>query len=339
MDLIKELFSIYSSNKLPSHSLLVESLDRCVNVLECEDSSYRPKEKNKKKSSGGLLNFCSQDFDKPVIVVPDLHARGYFLLNVLRSKISLADGNSISIIDGIASNKIILVCVGDIFHSESRCYARWQRAYSDYLKDNIASPEMCEEMKENLNLLMMILKLKTIFPSSFHCLKGNHENILNEEGRGNHPFYKMAAEGDMFYKFLSLEYDDVLIYLLSIFEHLLPVCAVFPNLIVSHAEPAFTMTKSKIINYSQHDEVIYGLTWTENDKAQKSSVSKSIKNLVGKNCRNVVWIGGHRPVHEKYVLRQRGKFIQIHNPNQQNIAVVFPGIKFNPETNIYSVGE
>ena len=183
----------------------------------------------------------------------------------------------------------------------------------------------------------MILKLKLSCPENFHCLKGNHENILNEEGRGNHPFYKMAAEGEMFYQFMSEQYDDAVIYILSCLEHALPLCAVFPNLVISHAEPFFELTRSKIINYRKFPEVTLALTWTANGEAKKDSVSESIKNLLGKNCENAVWIGGHRPVKNKYGLRQNGKYVQIHNPDEENIAVVKPDRKFNPETDILRV--
>ena len=201
----------------------------------------------------------------------------------------------------------------------------------------ITSEAMNQEMLENMKVLQMILKLKLSCPENFHCLKGNHENILNEEGRGNHPFYKMAAEGEMFYQFMSEQYDDAVIYILSCLEHALPLCAVFPNLVISHAEPFFELTRSKIINYRKFPEVTLALTWTANGEAKKNSVSESIKNLLGKNCENAVWIGGHRPVKNKYGLRQNGKYVQIHNPDEENIAVVKPDRKFNPETDILRV--
>lgn len=335
MDLRSYLSAIYDSKDFPSYDCLFELISKALSLLENEDSSYRPKEKSEQKISGGLLNFCAKS-EKPVIVVPDLHARAYFLQDILNYKIKIQE-TEFSVLEACQKKLIYLVCVGDVFHSEMRSYARWKKAYAQYKNGVIFSPEMNEEMLENLKLFSMILTLKLNCPESFHLLKGNHENVLNEEGRGNHPFYKIAREGEMFYRFLFEKYDDAVIYLWSCLEHALPLCAVFNNLVVSHAEPAVVLTKTKIINYRKFPEAVYALTWTANDEAQKGSVSKTIKNLVGKNLKNVVWIGGHRPVRETVELRQRGKYIQIHNPEKENIAIVSPKRKFNPETDIICV--
>ena len=95
MDLKSEIYNFYCSKKFPDFSFLLELLDRALSLLECEDVRYRPKEKEGEKLSGGLLDFCrDRSFSgevKPVIVVPDLHARGYFLWNVLNFEIELDD--------------------------------------------------------------------------------------------------------------------------------------------------------------------------------------------------------------------------------------------------------
>lgn len=361
MDLKTELFNIYRSEDFPEYDDFMHLLEKALNLLENENSLYRPKEKYGEKFSGGLLDFCSEKKfgkeKKPVVVIPDIHAREYFLWHILNFEIELEDLNKtsasekksgqenedclisekMSILEACQKKLIYLVCVGDIFHSELRCYDRWKEAFAEFNRGVIKSEAMNQEMLENLKVLQMILKLKLSCPENFHCLKGNHENILNEEGRGNHPFYKMAAEGEMFYQFMSEQYDDAVLYILSCLEHALPLCAVFPNLVISHAEPFFELTRSKIINYRKFPEVTLALTWTANGEAKKDSVSESIKNLLGKNCENAVWIGGHRPVKNKYGLRQNGKYVQIHNPDEENIAVVKPDRKFNPETDILRV--
>ena len=50
-----------------------------------------------------------------------------------------------------------------------------------------------------------------------------------------------------------------------------------------------------------------------------------------------VYFGGHRPVNNMYNLRQNGKFIQIHNPKQYNVAIVNPYKTFNVDNDIVSV--
>lgn len=362
MDLKSDIYSFFSSSKFPEFNSFLELLDRALSLLENEDVRYRPREKDGEKLSGGLLDFCShRSFageEKPVIVVPDLHARGYFLWNVLNFEIELDDFGEVekssagkksgivektrkkmTVLDACLENKIRLVCVGDIFHSELRCHERWKKAFGQYRSGIIQSEAMQQEMLENLNLLQMVLTLKLACPESFHCLKGNHENLLNEEGRGNHPFYKMAAEGEMFYSFMADRYDDAIIYLLSCLEHSLPLCAVFPKLVVSHAEPAFALAKNKIVNYRKFPEVTLALTWTANGEAEEGSVCQTLKNLLGKGAEDAIWIGGHRPVKGKYELRQKGLFVQIHNPSVQQVALVWPGKNFEPERDIVTVAE
>ena len=138
------------------------------------------------------------------------------MLHLLKKEIDIKDENScvvkMSIIEALEKKLIYVVCVGDLFHSELRCYGRWKKALENFRNGDILSLEMKSEMLENINLLQMILLLKEKSTENFHFLKGNHENILNEEGKGNHPFYKMAMEGEMVYQFLSTVYDDALIY-------------------------------------------------------------------------------------------------------------------------------
>ena len=107
------------------------------------------------------------------------------------------------------------------------------------------------------------------------------------------------------------------------------------NCIVSHAEPMRAFSKQELIDGRLYPGVVQGLTWTDNGEAANESVNKTIKNLTGyDDTENYVWLGGHRPVTENFRVRQNGMYIQIHNPSRQNIALVQPDKKFNPETDI-----
>ena len=117
----------------------------------------------------------------------------------------------------------------------------------------------------------------------------------------------------------------------------LPICAVFSNLVLSHSEPKLPVTKKMIVEYRKKTSVIEWLTWTRNGDAEDFSVETSINNLIKKNPESAVWISGHRPVAQKYALRQNGKLIQIHNPDFENIAFIVPEKTFNPETDIFCV--
>lgn len=350
-DIQNQLTSFLKQTELPKYDDFVDLCSEVISVLEKEDSSYRPFSASGK--SGGLLDFNSEKYSEiPVVVVPDLHARGYFLLDFLKYEI---EGRSI--LSLLVEQKIIVCCVGDIFHSEGRERDRWIYAYDDfkaYRENNdislfLNSDFMKSEMSENLNLLQMILFLKKTFPEHFHILKGNHENVKNatfsSENReyGNRAFRKFCEEGLMVTEYIHSFYDDLFLHYISCFEKTLPVCAVFKNCVVSHAEPNRIFSREEIIEGLSSDEVVFGLTWTANDVAQNGTVEKTIKNLYKKNIfdvlfnktKKVVWIGGHRPVFGKYHIRQEGNYIQIHNPEDEQIALVRPNKVFNPESDIF----
>ncbi len=238
-------------------------------------------------------------------------------------------------LDGLSRGTLRLVCLGDLFHSEKRGMMRWISAWEEYLRGNDESEAMIAEMKENLTLFQMVLRVKNAFPDYFHFLKGNHENILNEGGGGNFPFRKFADEGNMVYDFMASHYGDALLHVISLWEHALPLCAVFPHCVLSHAEPKHAYPREKMISCDKNPDLIQGLTWTANDEADEGSVQENLIELLGKeDAEKAVWISGHRPVREVYALRQQGKLIQIHNPLHEQVAVVQTERAFNPETDM-----
>lgn len=331
----KKLNSLLERNYLPDGESLISMCDCATAVLEDENSYYRPKDK--KMRSGGLLDFHEGDFSTlPVIVVPDLHARCDFLMHILDYHVF---DNPLSVLELLEQGKIMICCVGDIFHSEGREKIRWLTAFEEFCNEEYNGPAMTAEMVENLTLLQMLFVLKTSFPPFFHVLKGNHENVMNSETDGNRPFRKFCDEGNMVCTFLRNHYDDLALHYISCFEKNLPLCAVFKNCIVTHAEPVRAFSRDEIINYHDSPDVTFGLTWTPNDDSFKNtSVLKTSKNLMGRKAsKDVLWLAGHRPVLGKYELRQGGSFVQIHNPKEENVAIVLPEKKFNPDTDIVNV--
>lgn len=326
--LLKKLKSFAPSSSLPSDSLLMQELEKNLSVLENESSSYRPLKKDGER--GGLLDFTSNSL--PVVLVPDLHGRYDFLLKLLKFNFP---GTSFSVGELLCEKKIMIVCAGDGIHSEKRGKERWLKAYEDWKCNAFAGPSMQEEMKENIAVMRIVMELKNNFPFEFHFLKGNHENILNSSEDGNRPFYKYANEGEMTYDFIRQVYGDAVLYLISLLEKKLPLCIAFKNFCFSHAEPAFYCSRKKIIEASA--EVVHALTWTDNDAAEEKSVQKLFKELTGHPEKKALWFGGHRPVTEKYLLRQNGSYVQFHNPNQMNVVVIDESGNFDPDKNIVSV--
>ena len=336
MNLYTKIKSLQKDVKLPSKKDLKDLLLKVNSVLEGEISFsenviYRPQ--NKKKSPGGLLTF--QD-DIITIIVPDLHARVDFLPNLLDFKLNIND-KQITVYNALEQGLVRIICLGDGLHSERRGKQRWLQAYDDYYYlENDKSEALEEEMAEGLITMAMVMECKCAFPYYFHFLKGNHENITNTSDHGNMPFSKFAYEGQMCYQFMKNYFGLQILASYSRFEKLLPVFVRGKNYLASHAEPAKEFSQKEIIDATIKTEVIYGLTWTKNNEAHEETVGKMISTFL--EDESSFYFGGHRPVvNKKYNLRANGKFIQIHNPEEMNVAIIKPDKVFNPEEDIKSI--
>lgn len=327
----QHLQDISDSISFPQEDELQCFMDKAVEVQESEDESYRPL--NSAGKSGGLLDFTKSQL--PVIIVPDIHGRAEFLLKLIDFKVE----NSRTVLELLNENRIMVICVGDAVHSEMRGYERWLNSFRDWTLDVYAGPTMQEEMKENFSVWLILMELKKTFVSSFHFLKGNHENVTNEDAHGNHSFRKFVSEGQMCCDFIRQVYGDVILHLINLWEKSLPLCAVFSSFGISHAEPAKLFKKNEVINSFENDSVVEGLTWTRNDEAEENSCRKLFRELSGKRkAKGILWFGGHRPVKDcRYKLRQNDSYIQIHNPDEMNIAFVVPGKEFDPAKDIWNL--
>ena len=329
-DLYTHLVQLATTEALPEHDALFAAVSHALSVLENADVCTP------------LLDFTRQE-QKPLIVVPDLHARRDFLRNVLDFVLPQQAGADSStagetVLSLLERGAVRVVCVGDLFHSERRCYERWLVSYDEYERGEVRGKAISAEMVENLTLLEMIAALQSAFPQNFVFLKGNHENILNENSNGDYSFRKFVAEGAQVLAFMRAQYDEALLHVIRQWELSLPLCAAFSSCVVSHAEPIRAFSKKELMRGGS--EIVHGLTWTRNDEAEYGSVEKTMQQLLGKaQTAHAVWLSGHRPVQERYALRQNGKLVQIHNPWKQQVALVFPEQQFNPETDIVDVAE
>ncbi|MBP5158218.1 MAG: hypothetical protein ILP18_10155 [Treponema sp.] len=361
---------------------LTDLLNDVLAVLRNEAPSYRPLARN--GEVGGLLDFTKKRL--PVVVVPDLHARPEFLERLLSWK----NGE---LLNALNEGRCIAVCVGDGVHSErygdvvraermndpdeewKDDYDRWKESYDAWFEWKSGSlntedwvkgergDSMREEMRLCLATVMAVMELKIAFPEHFHFLKGNHENILNMEGEGDHAFRKFAMEGEMVKDFMQELYDDedngdednvnAVLKLMRDYETSLPIVAAFDHFCVSHAEPervfrrdepeqpARGFGRDEIINYHDEalrDDVVLAFTWTPNEVAEEGSVASIFAELTGGQPEKALWFGGHRPVEGKYALWQDGQYVQIHNPNEMNVAYVSARRPFDVTKDIHSLG-
>ena len=290
----KEIRNILNQKKLPDYADFFEVLNEVTEVLENESEFFRPK--NDKGKCGSLIDF--QNEDKLTLVVPDLHARPDFLLDILSADVKkFVDENEIdylffgkektdcvecgnSVFEMLQNDLIRLVFVGDILHSENN-RNRWYQIEDEFEQKNYSGEKMCIEMGEGLSVLFSLCRLKASFPKNIHILKGNHENILNKTGNGDFGFKKFVDEGEMCRLFVQNYYGDDILFLIHCFEKELPLVFVSKNAVVSHAEPKTAFSRKEIINARNNAEIIYGFTWTANGEAEEGSVGQIRKKLVG----------------------------------------------------------
>lgn len=329
MSLLEDIEAVLERAGPPDADEYAVLLERTITVLQHEDTLRRPRDRQ--GLSGGFLELHT---DIPTIVLPDLHARMDFFSAVLQ----WSPYGEAQVADLLTDGEIQILCLGDGFHAERRSRERWQTAFKEYGKNWKKHAAMDDEMRESLGLMEMVQLCKRAARDHFHFLKGNHENILNEEGEGNHPFRKFAWEGEMVRHWVEIFYGTAFLELYALFEKSLPLFARGGSFLASHAEPAVYFTRDEIINARQDPEVILGLTWTDNDEADQDSVARYLDEYLGGRT-DTVYLGGHRSVAGRFALRSQGRFIQFHNPDTYQVALVPADRPFDPETDIITLTE
>jgi len=312
-DLKQRLKSIFTRKALPAVSEYKALTIKVNSVLQNETSDYRPHNSN--GFPGGLINLKK---DIPTIIVPDLHARIDFLLSVLLFK----PFDAKTVIEMLFAGEIQVVCVGDGFHAESRAINRWKKAFDEYQTGFKKHKNMDEEMSESLGLMEIVMEMKAGAPQYFHFLKGNHENVANEKKDGNFPFRKFCFEGEMVATYMKKNFKELFDDYYN-FEKALPLFAIGKNFLISHAEPERFLAKEEVVNSKLDGEVVFSLTWTQNDASEPGTVKKMLEHYLDKeNMDKAFYFGGHRIIRELYKLRADNKFVQIHNPSKFIIAFI-----------------
>lgn len=309
---IERLMEIYSRQKPLECDGYISLIEGTLQLLDNEHVEIRPPD-----SSGLPGGIVVLKESIPTIIVPDIHARMDFLLSVLMHE----DDEGFLSLEMLENDELQIVCVGDGFHAEGRAKDRWALAFEEYSKNYKKHGHMDEEMRESLGVMEMVMEAKCWFPENFHFLKGNHDNITNEEGEGNHPFRKFSYEGIMVLEWTRKFYGEDFLDSYYEFEKALPLLAVGKNFIVSHAEPYRFFDREEVIEYRNNPEVTEGLTWTANEDAEQGSVEEMLAMYIGcgedESC---YYFGGHRPVNGLYNRRAGGKYVQIHNPGKFVVA-------------------
>lgn len=326
----KLLQNIYQRRAVLEPKELEDILENVQQILDNENPIIRPRDSYGRP--GGLILL---PHDRITIIVPDLHARGDYLLALMDFVVSHH-----SVIDLFLSGKVQIVCVGDGFHGETHSAAiRWQKAWMEYQNSYRKHEMMDEEMRDSLSLMAMVMLLKTASPDGFHFLKGNHENVANSNDRGNRAFYKYAQEGEMvrdwFIRFLGVE----MLQRWVVFESSLPILAVGEHFMISHAEPRCPYAPEEVIGYRGRDSLIFDFTWTGNGESEEGCVDTMLRMYLGESAQDAFYFGGHRPISGLYALRANGRYVQIHNPADWVAVVLHSGMVPIPSRDVFRIGK
>jgi hypothetical protein len=315
---------------LPGRPELAGLLREAKSALESETEGLRPRDASGRP--GGLIELPAL----PTVLVPDIHARPGFIASVLGwTPPGFGDPLAI-LLDG---GRACLVCLGDVFHSETGdARIRWDAAHREYAGHWASRAAMDQEMGLSLAAASIVLAAKTAFPSGFHYLKGNHDNIADEEGRGDHSFYKFAEEGPMVASWFRATYGEELLRAYRELELDLPLLTLGTHFAASHGEPAFALSRTDLIDYRSRPDVVQALIWTDNGYAEDQSVARSLDAFFGPHrAEGTLWFAGHRPVSDRWALRANGRFVQFHDPRATRVVFLEPGRKPDPKRDILDI--
>lgn len=304
-EMLEILETFFTASIPPSAQMLMQIVGKVNEVLMSENEKIRPSDKN--GNPGGLVDLSDKRY---VIILPDLHARRDFLYSVLMWK----PFDERNVLELMNNENFVLLCLGDGVHSEVSTVDRWRKAEEEYFGRYKKHEAIDEEIADSFHLMLAVMLLKIRYPSKFHFLKGNHENILNEFGNGNYPFAKYANEGAMIYEYFLNNYGKKVLEKYAAFEKLLPIFAIGKNFIASHSEPASRYTKEEIINYHEDGMLIDAFTWTENFKADEGTAEWFLNEFLGRKSAGDYYFGGHRPIRGLYNRINDDRYVQIHNP-------------------------
>lgn len=308
-----------------SKKSIEDLLAQATETLEAEANDYRPFDEEGRP--GGLV-LLKQDL--PTLIVPDLHGRSDYLPDLMHYKYK-----GRRVYELLKSGHIQIVCVGDGMHSERRGLARWRLALEEFKKGFAECPAMAEEMKENFQTMAMIMRLKAAFPQYFHFLKGNHENILDEDGNGNHPFAKLAAEGPMTRAYVETFFGREFLAQFSRFEKNLPLVARGRFFVISHSRPRKFYKIDEIINYRSYPDLIEGLTWTRHTSAKAGTIPRMLDLILGKTGEQRFWFSGHSAIKDLYNFWNEECLVEIHNPDLRLVVDLDPDRLFDPDLHIH----
>lgn len=253
----------------------------------------------------------------PTIIVPDLHARREMLSGILNKEV-----NGKKVFDMLKAGEINVVCLGDGMHSEKP--ENWgKKIVDDHLESTGGDTHklLDSEMVRSLNMMKMIMDLKSTYPDSFHYLRGNHDEVMGD-------FFKFADESEDVRSWIKNKYGDEFLKEYADFEDALPLVATGKGFVTSHAAPSGAYTREEIL--SKDPTLSHNIRWTDNTEGIGATLLGPAVNgtLANLSEPDGVYIIGHRHVKEDQdgLFRNQydGKLLQVNNPDTPVYGIVSP---------------
>jgi hypothetical protein len=111
--------------------------------------------------------------DPEIFVVGDIHARSNSLAKTIEKIRTYVEAQGKNLDEELLNRRIVFAFVGDLVHSEKN---------RDDYQAGKTSGDRRKIIRENLNTILGVMKLKTFYPGSVFVVKGNHDDAATESG-------------------------------------------------------------------------------------------------------------------------------------------------------------
>ena len=309
--LLREYRALAEDTQLRPQAEYEGSLDKAIEALKGQD---------------GIVQLRK---DIPTILVQDLHAKREALVDILEQRGTDGKTN----LEKLQNGELQIVVLGDGMHSEERGAARWEQAARG------DSNAMRQEMLESLNVMKIIMDLKSKCPKSFHYLRGNHDDIYGNFTKSEVP------QGFLVASWLKQKYGANFVQKWSEFEKQLPLLAVGNNFLASHSEPG-NLSHSKKTPYDLYSlqqianrdpAAVEALTWSRSEDDGGNQADKLLR-LAGLDPSKAHYIVGHSvPDGVNLFQWAENRVMRLINPNDNdtNYAVIPADGRFDPDHHIF----
>jgi SulP family sulfate permease len=268
------------------------------------------------------------DPERPVLIVSEFHAQRRAFHKLLSDRYTGENTNLESLVQG----DLQFLLLGDVLHSDRR--DRWEEIREEFATRFAPSrgeigptPSMDREMADAFGLAAMIMTLQSSV-AGVHCLKGNHDNVLNSDEHGNIPIAGQGSwpgEGEATKLWTQVRFGAGFAGKYAAWENRLPVFAIYDNgeeglkFVASHTEPASAYSLKEIERRT--DEVVSGLTWTRNEGTFAPDV---LRDVFGSDWSRARYFVSHTGSQEGIIHFPRNRLVIIDKSLHLVAAVVRP---------------